>query len=111
MLHYLEWREKQYDQRAKVDVWARAEDATPVLQGALVYIASDDAEANVNYAGPAALEDIAAQIAVSRGPSGCNAEYLYKLAASLRAIEGAEDDELERLEQLVRSLRGDYIVN
>lgn len=107
VLHYLEWREKQYDQRARVDVWAGVGDATPALQGALVYIASDDTTANVNYAGPAPLEAIAAQIACARGPSGCNAEYLYKLSAALRAM-GAEDEELWELEAHVRRLRGDF---
>lgn len=107
VLHYLEWREKQYDQRVQVDVWANANDPAPVLRGALVYIASDDINANANYAGFASLEAIAAQIAVSKGPSGCNAEYLYKLAASLRALEGAEDEELWQLEKLVKSIRGD----
>lgn len=107
MLHYLEWREKQYDQRARVDVYAQPDDALPALQGALVYIASDDTAANANYAGPASLEAIAAQIAASRGPSGCNAEYLYKLADALRGMEGAEDEELWELERRVRALRGD----
>ncbi len=90
-----------------MDVWSYNNNDAPILQGALVYIATDNKATNVNYAGPASMDAIAAQIAQSRGPSGCNAEYLYKLASALRAIEGADDEELFVLENQVRALRGE----
>ena len=73
-LQYLEWREKQYDVRAHVDVFTAAGgDAAPVLT-ALTFIASPDRQRNPNYLGPAPLEDIAHQIATASGPSGPNYE-------------------------------------
>ncbi|GLI59733.1 hypothetical protein VaNZ11_001680, partial [Volvox africanus] len=95
-LSYLEWREKQYDVRQLVDVY----DAHGgiLVRGALVYIASP---ANRNYLGPADTQIIAAQIATSRGPSGPNWEYLFKLADAMRSI-GVPDGELFALEDMVR---------
>ena len=101
-LAYLEWREKQYDLRERVDVYACPDDAEPVLRGALVYIATECSIANPNYLGPASLEQIAAQIAVSKGPSGHNSEYLFKLADAVRHIPAAHDEELFLLENLVK---------
>ena len=37
---YLEWREKQYDVRERVDVFGGASATEPIVKGALVYIAS-----------------------------------------------------------------------
>lgn len=54
----------------------------------LVYIAD---EANAEYLGPAAIEDLVAQIRTARGPSGSNAEYVVRLAEALSAL-GASDD-------------------
>ena len=51
--------------------------------GALVYIASEDPAKNENYLGPASVGELAAQIASARGPSGPNAEYLYRLVDAL----------------------------
>lgn len=66
-LAYLEWREKQYDLRERVDIYSQ--DGKTIIRGALCYIASDS-PSNVNYLGPAPVEDIAQQIAMSHGPSG-----------------------------------------
>jgi cation transport protein ChaC len=49
----------------------------------LVYIATEDNEAFLGHAPDA---DIARQIAAASGPSGPNAEYLLRLAESLRAL-------------------------
>ena len=49
----------------------------------LVYIATEDNEAFLGHAPDA---DIARQIASASGPSGPNAEYLLRLAESLRAL-------------------------
>ena len=50
-----------------------------VVRGALTYIATSD-PANLNWLGPASVEDVAAQIAAAEGPSGPNREYLFNLA-------------------------------
>eukprot|EP00198_Chlamydomonas_reinhardtii_P009000 XP_001698337.1 predicted protein [Chlamydomonas reinhardtii] len=96
-LAYLEWREKQYDVRHYVDVYGA--DGQLLVKGALVYIASP---ANSNYLGPAPLPAIATQIATSRGPSGPNCEYLFRLADAMRAAGVHDDSELYELEALVR---------
>ena len=64
----------------------------------LVYIATP---ANPNYLGPAPLDAIAAQVSRSHGPSGANAEYVLRLADSLREL-GFHDDHVFELERLVR---------
>ena len=51
MVQYLEWREKQYDLRVRVDVFGRESSAVPIVKGALTYIASADCVKNLNYAG------------------------------------------------------------
>jgi len=101
-LKYLEWREKQYDQRHRVDVFGRDPNAAPVVRGALVYIATQDVTKNVNWLGEASLEDLAKQIATAKGPSGPNDEYLYNLAESMRKLE-VDDPELFKLEEAVRA--------
>ena len=50
-VQYLEWREKQYDLRVRVDVFGRESLEVPVVRGALTYIASADRVKNLNYAG------------------------------------------------------------
>uniref|UniRef100_A0A069DWY4 glutathione-specific gamma-glutamylcyclotransferase n=1 Tax=Panstrongylus megistus TaxID=65343 RepID=A0A069DWY4_9HEMI len=58
------------------------------------------------YLGPAPLEDIATQIASSQGPSGTNAEYLFKLASAVRGLAPSnyEDKHLYNLESAVLHL-------
>jgi gamma-glutamylcyclotransferase, plant len=80
---YLEWREKQYDVRERVDVFGKGS-SLPLVRGALVYIASADRQANANYLGPAPLDAMARRIAVAEGPSGPNRDYLYRLALAMR---------------------------
>jgi hypothetical protein len=66
----------------------------------LAYIAT---EVNPNYLGPAPVEDLAKQVVDSRGPSGCNAEYILNLAQAMRQIApGVNDDHLYSLEGKVR---------
>lgn len=45
---------------------------------------------NRNYAGPAPIAEIAAQVAAASGPSGANADYVRDLDAALKA-HGVED--------------------
>ncbi len=72
---------------------------------ALVYIATP---ANPNYLGPAPLDAIAAQVARARGPSGSNAEYVLRLADSLREL-AFHDEHVFELARLVRRVEPDRI--
>ena len=63
-----------------------------------VYIAMP---ANPNYLGEATIENIAAQIVVSKGPSGPNDEYVFKLAGALREI-GVHDPHTFEIEKIIR---------
>ena len=49
----------------------------------IVYIATHE---NAAYLGSAPERDIARQIALARGPSGANSEYLLHLAQALREM-------------------------
>ena len=101
-LQYLEWREKQYDHREYVTVYAEPTCETVILDTALCYIATENTDTNPNYLGPAPMEDIAMQIAQSHGPSGPNSEYLFKIEAALKE-HGAETSD-EELIDLVRNI-------
>lgn len=63
-----------------VDFFPEGDDQ-PAVQ-ALVYIATSD---NPLYLGPATSEEIGAQIAMSRGKTGHNLEYLLRLAEFMRS--------------------------
>lgn len=64
---------------------------------ALVYIATPD---NPTYLGSASVEEIAAQIAVCRGKTGHNVEYLLRLAEFMRArCPGVDDPHLFSIER------------
>lgn len=67
-----------------------------------IYIGEED---NPNYAGTENIDIIANHILVSRGISGSNTEYLYKLASAMRAIApGVQDEHLFALERAVKRL-------
>ena len=71
---------------------------------ALLYVATHDNEA---FLGPAPLNDMAAQILTSRGPSGANVEYLLELCAALRDLYPTVNDiHLNDLEREVRHMMG-----
>ena len=68
----------------------------------LVYIGT---ETNEEYLGPAPLDSIARQVVGSRGPSGCNVEYVLNLARAMReSLPHVEDKHLFSLEERVREL-------
>lgn len=67
-----------------------------------IYIGGED---NPNYAGKEDLDTIAKHIVESRGPSGANTEYLYKLASAMRVIApNVNDEHLYSLEAAVKTL-------
>lgn len=70
-----------------VDFFPEGESHAPVQ--ALVYIATSD---NPRYLGPARPEVIGAQIAMSRGKTGHNLEYLLRLAEFMRGSCPHVDD-------------------
>lgn len=115
-LHYLEWREKQYDIRRRVDVFASAGDAAPAVRDALVYIAGPDEGPNPDYIGPAPLTDIARVIATAVGPSGPNHIYLLRLAEALRRVgcweevEGGLDCAIEYVSRILGGIILDTIM-
>lgn len=77
-----------------VDFYAGGEDQPPVQ--ALLYIATSD---NPLYLGPASPEAIGVQIAVSRGKTGHNMEYLLRLAEFMRtSCPHVEDHHLYSIE-------------
>jgi cation transport protein ChaC len=64
-----------------------------------VYVANP---ANPYYLGPAPEEQIAEEIAVRRGPSGSNLEYLLRLDAALQEY-GFSDPHISRIAALLRA--------
>lgn len=82
----LEWREKQYDVRQHVPIFRVEADDVPLIDSALLYIASSNRDTNADYLGPASQEDIAQQISRAHGPSGPNSEYLFRLVEAIRKV-------------------------
>ncbi|KAL6504888.1 Gamma-glutamylcyclotransferase 2-3 [Orobanche hederae] len=105
-LEYLEVREKQYDEKAYVDFFTEPTASVPAVSDVLVYIASADKKLNMNYLGPASLEEMALllcrQIIKAQGPSGPNRDYLFKLENALFVQIGFEDKHVTDLANEVR---------
>ncbi|KAJ8288867.1 hypothetical protein COCON_G00015260 [Conger conger] len=101
-LKYLNMRETAlggYITKA-VEFFPREEGHLPHL--ALVYIATCD---NPIYLGPASPEEIAAQIAICRGKTGHNIEYLLRLVEFMRFYcPEVEDEHLFAIEAAILSL-------
>ena len=85
-MQYLEWREAQYDLRVHLDVYGSVSDTKPIICNALTYIATPNRAANTNWLGRAPFEIIGRQIALARGPSGPNSEYLCNLADAMLQV-------------------------
>ncbi len=90
----LDYREKNGYQRHDADL----EFDSGARARGLVYIAAVN---NFAYLGDDTLDNIATQIAYSEGPSGTNRDYLFELAAALRALDLA-DPHIIDLEAAVR---------
>jgi cation transport protein ChaC len=78
----LDARESGGFERTGVRVALREPDGHHV--DALTYVAGPD---NPNFLGPAPLDEMLAQMRNARGKSGPNAEYVLRLAESLRALD------------------------
>jgi len=95
ILAELDWRERAGFERVEVEL--------ELGQGrlsALSYLARSD---NPHYLGPASLSVVAGEIAVRRGPSGSNLDYLRQLARALRRI-GVERDHVFEVERELEGL-------
>ncbi len=100
---YLDEREQGGFRRHQVDFYPKTttiDAPAPSVTKAAVYIAQDD---NPHYLGPASVPEMAHQIFHSRGPSGLNRGYLFRLAESLRGL-GVTDVHVTELERHVRQL-------
>jgi len=105
VLASLDHRERGGYDRVEVDVFLSelgGSCARRCVRG-LVYIAGP---ANPNYLGPAPIDSIASQVAKAAGPSGANPEYVFELAASLRAM-GADDAHVFDLASAVHERGGE----
>ncbi|MFV8749036.1 gamma-glutamylcyclotransferase [Nannocystaceae bacterium ST9] len=100
VLAKLDHREQGGYERHRVEVRLASAIDRPSVD-ALVYLATP---ANPNWLGEASLEQIAAQVLGSVGPSGTNVEYVLELAGALADMQ-ARDDHVEQLAALVRALR------
>ncbi len=92
----LDHREKAGYERHRVALHLGDRD----VADALFYVGTRD---NPSFLGPAPLDEMAAHIRRSHGPSGTNAEYLFRLAEALRAM-GTPDPHVTELEAAVRRL-------
>lgn len=69
---------------------------------AVTFVATSDSS---QYLGPAPIDDVAKTIITSRGDSGHNLEYLFRLADSLRELAPeSEDGHLNSLEEACHRL-------
>lgn len=97
-LRALDHRERAGYERTRVEIALDHRDAT----AAIVYIAR---RGNGWDAGDESDEQIVERILRARGPSGANAEYLFRLADALRAL-GDDDAHVFALEAEVRARQG-----
>lgn len=88
-----------------VEFFPKEKGQDPLL--ALVYIATSDSP---TYLGPASDKEIAAQIAVCRGNSGHNIEYLVRLAEFMRLYcPEVEDEHLFSIEAALLNIFHDSV--
>jgi cation transport protein ChaC len=97
VLDTLDYRERAGYERHRVEVECPGECTDAPVPEALVYVATPN---NPGWLGEAPLEQIAAQIRASVGPSGANLEYLLQLHEALLAM-GGEDEHVSTLVRLI----------
>jgi len=100
---YLDYREKDGYTLERVDVHGGSEAAPSVLvHGAECYVGRND---NPSFVGSESLEELADTVWRAVGPSGRNKDYVYNLAAAVRALAPeAYDSHLFALEARLREL-------
>ena len=96
VLEHLDHREKNGYERHTVDTFF--DDAQT---SGVVYIAAPN---NFAFLGEAPLDEIAAHISHSAGPSGTNIDYLLELARTLRQLE-ISDQHVFEIEALVLDIQ------
>ena len=94
---HLDYREKNGYQRVDVNIRLLPTDA--VVRG-VTYVAEPG---NRAFLGPATLDEIAAQIRRSHGPSGSNTHYLLALQEALAQLDTA-DEHVDALARRIRTL-------
>ena len=94
----LDQREQGGYQRFEVELCFGGPERPQDAQFGVMYLAASE---NANYLGPADIESIARQVSHCHGPSGSNAEYVLRLAQSLREL-GAQDDHVFAVEAALR---------
>ena len=98
ILDRLDFREQGGYERIKTKIYSP--EAEPV--SGLLYIAGPG---NRNYLGEATVQEISKQAIHASGPSGHNADYLHRLAESIRAL-GATDKHVFEVEKEMKRLKG-----
>ena len=96
---FLDHREKNCYLRHEVTIHFSATES----KTGLIYIADKDNEA---YLGPASEREIAQHIAISKGPSGPNPDYVIDLANALRS-KGVTDNHVFAVEQELANIGSD----
>ncbi|RXG57757.1 hypothetical protein Avbf_15557, partial [Armadillidium vulgare] len=81
-------REQKYTERLLLPVYSASEDL--LIEKALVFIGTEDPNLQL---GPAPIDEMAKQIAFSRGPSGPNTAYLFNLVKFLKEETPSHEDE------------------
>lgn len=97
VLEHLDHRERGGYSRLEANLVVRDRGRVP----GVVYLAD---ESNPEFLGPAAPMAIAAQVQRAHGQSGPNAEYVQRLASSLRDL-GADDPHVFEVAALLRPAR------
>ena len=108
VMDYLNHREKDGYTTMKLLFYPSPDhNAQPFIT--LMYIATTN---NPMFLGPAPIEAIAKQVVKSRGPSGCNTEYVLNLAQAMREITPwTWDDHLFALEKKINEMVEESLVN
>lgn len=97
VFEHLDYREKNGYERHAVSMVLQPDEAGQREVGGILYVARED---NPAFLGPASMQEIAAHIARSAGPSGSNRDYLLSLAAALRELNDP-DPHVKELEALL----------